>query len=156
MTRPSRFPEQDMQHDTSPVNFAKHSAPIYQALLKTQETIIAAGLNPLLHHLVVLRASQINACAFCVKMHLSEARRDGETEARLDRLIVWRHVDDFTPAEKAALAWTEALTTLKEDTVFGILRARLREHFNEAQISALTATIAMINLWNRVQISQHA
>lgn len=145
-----------MQPDTSPVNLAKRSPAIYQAFLQAQEAILAAGLPPLLHHLVVLRASQINACAFCVNMHISEARRDGETEARLDRLIVWRHVPDFSDAEKAALAWTEALTVLKEDTQYGLLRLRLREHFSDEQISALTATVAMINLWNRVQISQHA
>ena len=145
-----------MQPDTAPINFAARSPAIYQAFGQAQEAILAAGLNPLLHHLVVLRASQINGCAFCVKMHIAEARRDGETEPRLDRLIVWRHVDDFSDAEKAALAWTEALTVLKESTEYGQLRAQLRRHFSDEQISALTATIAMINLWNRVQISQHA
>ena len=145
-----------MPPDDSPIPFTQSSPAIYQAFLQAQDAILAAGLPLLLHHLVVLRASQINACAFCVKMHISEARRDGETEARLDSLIVWRHVKVFSAAEKAALAWTEALTTLKDETEYGLLRVRLREHFNDEQISALSATIGMINLWNRVQISQHA
>ena len=145
-----------MSPNTASINFVKTSPTIYQALIQAQQAILDVGLPARLHHLLVLRASQINACAFCVKMHIAEARRDGETEARLDRLIVWRHVDDFTAAEKAALAWTEALTVLKAEAEFGPLRATLREHFNDEQISALTATIAMINLWNRIQISQHS
>lgn len=144
-----------MQSNTAPINLATRSPVLYQAFSQAQEAIQEAGLSPTLHHLVVLRASQINGCAFCVKMHTREARRDGETDARLDRLIVWRHVDDFSDAEKAALAWTEALTVLKDDTEYGPLRARLREHFSDEQISTLTATVAMINVWNRVQVSQH-
>lgn len=145
-----------MPSDTSPISFAARSPKIYASFAQAQQAILDAGLTPLLHHLVVLRASQINGCAFCVKMHLAEARRDGESNERLDRLVVWRHVADFTPAEQAALAWTEALTLIKEDTDYGALRARLRAHFDDEQISTLTGTIAMINLWNRLQVSQHA
>lgn len=144
-----------MPHDTAPVNFATRTPAIYQALRNAQDTVQAAGLDRRLHHLVVLRASQMNGCAFCVKMHTKEARQDHETDERLDRLIVWRHVDDFSDAEKAAFAWTEALTTLKEDTEYGPLRARLRKHYTEEEIAALTATVAMINVWNRLQVSQH-
>jgi AhpD family alkylhydroperoxidase len=104
-------------------------------------------------HLVELRASQMNFCAFCVKMHIADARKDGETDARLDRLIVWRFVDDFSDAEKAALAWTEALTTLDQTADLASIRADLRTHFNPKQIGALTMLIAQINLWNRVQRS---
>lgn len=128
---------------------------VLQALIATQAAIGAAGLDRKLTHLVTLRASQINQCGFCVKMHTKEARDDGETNERLDRVIVWRHVSDFSPAEKAALAWTEALTVIDTAADLGPLRATLREHFTEQQIAALTATIAMINLWNRVQIAAH-
>ena len=88
-------------------------------------------------------------------MHTTEARRDGETNERLDRLIVWRHVDDFTPKEKAAFAWTEALTELHKQTDLGPLREDLVHNFNAEEIGALTTLIGMINLWNRIGISQH-
>ena len=141
--------------NTQPVNYQKTVPEILQALGAAQEVIAGHGLDRLLRHLVMLRASQINGCAFCIKMHLREARADGETEARLDRVIVWEHVEDFTPRERAALAWTEALTTIERRTDYGTLRAGLRAHFNDQEIGALTALVAMINLWNRIQISGH-
>ena len=128
---------------------------VYQAFIAAEGAILAAGLPRSLIHLVKLRASQINQCGFCVKLHAKEARHDGETSDRLDRLIVWRHVADFTPAEKAALAWTEALTALDPKADLAPLRAELREHFSDAEVSALTCAIAMINLWNRLQVSGH-
>lgn len=134
----------------------KHQPTVYQALYQVHVKL--DGLKLLerkLHHLVVLRASQINGCAFCVKMHIAEAKADGETQERLDRLIVWRHVDDFSAAEKATFAWTEALTTINTQADYEPLRLQLLQHFSEEQISALTVTIGMINLWNRIQISQH-
>lgn len=138
-----------------PVNYQNAVPGILQALSGVHPAIDTYGLDRGIHHLVQLRASQINGCAFCIKMHLREAREDGETEARLDRVIVWDHVADFTPAERAALAWTEALTVIDRRTDYGPLRATLREHFTEQQIGALTATVAMINLWNRIQVSAH-
>jgi len=113
------------------------------------------GLDRTIHHLVQLRASQINRCGFCIKMHTNEARQDGETSERLDRTIVWDQVSDFTEREQAALAWTEALTVLEPKADLGPLRARLREHFSEKEIGILTSTVAMINLWNRINISRH-
>lgn len=88
-------------------------------------------------------------------MHTKEARDDGETNERLDRLVVWDHVSDFSAKERAALAWTEALTQIERKTDYGALRAELRAHFSDAEISALTTTVAMINLWNRIQVSAH-
>jgi len=108
-----------------------------------------------LRHLVELRASQLNQCAYCVKLHCANARADGETENRLDRLVVWRHVDDFTDKEKAALAWTEALTILADRSSLAPLREALKRHFSEELIGALTGMIAQINLWNRIQRSSH-
>ncbi|KXZ64066.1 Carboxymuconolactone decarboxylase family protein [Acinetobacter venetianus] len=116
-----------------------------------QSTLIERSL----YHLVLLRASQINQCAFCVKMHITEALADGETQTRLDRLIVWRHCSDFNVQEKAAFAWVEALTTLQVQTEYEPLRVVLLQYFSEAQISALTLLIGMINLWNRIGIAQH-
>ena len=141
--------------NTAPVRIDLAIPDVYPALLRVRETIDAQGLDKKLHHLVHLRASQINGCAFCVKMHLREAREDGETQDRLDRLVVWAHVNDFSEAEKAALAWTEALTTLDHKTDYASLRGRLRQSFTDKEIGALTANIGMINLWNRIQVSAH-
>ena len=106
-------------------------------------------------HLVELRASQINGCAYCVGLHTRQARKDNETNERLDHVIVWLRADCFSAAEKAALEWTEALTYLHADTEYGSIRHKLINHFSTEQIGVLTSAIAMINLWNRFQISKH-
>lgn len=113
------------------------------------------GLDRTIYHLVLIRASQINGCAFCLEMHLRDARKDGETQDRLDRVCVWNLVDHFSAREKAALAWTEALTALDRETDYAPLRARLREHFDDEQIAALTANVGFINFWNRLQVARH-
>ncbi len=140
---------------SAPVRHDLTVPDVFKALIAASEAINSHDVSPQLHHLIHLRASQINGCAFCVKMHLKEARHDGETNDRLDRLIVWAHVSDFTEAEKAALAWTEALTVLDAKTDYAALRARLRASYTDEQISVLTSSIGMINLWNRMQISAH-
>lgn len=145
-----------MSRPDAPILLQKQLPDVVQALLAVYKPINeAAAPEPALHHLVVLRASQINQCGYCVKMHTREARADGETSERLDRLVVWRHVGDYSPRERAALAWTEALTQLDPRADYGRLRAELRAHFSDAEIAALTATIAMINVWNRIQVSDH-
>lgn len=108
-----------------------------------------------LNHLILLRASQINGCAFCIKMHISEALKNGEAQQRLDQLMIWQHSDKYRTEEKAAFAWVEALTRLNPQTDYAALRLALLEYFNEQQISALTLLISMINLWNRIGIAQH-
>jgi AhpD family alkylhydroperoxidase len=115
----------------------------------------AHGFDRAMHHLVQLRASQINQSALCIKMHTKEARQDGETSERLDRVIVREHVNDFSEREKAALAWTEALTVLDRKTDLAAIRARLRAHFTDKEIGGLTSIVAMVNLWNRIQVSGH-
>lgn len=124
-------------------------------MAKVNTELSTYDLPTKLKHLVELRASQINKCAYCIKLHTSAARQDGETDARLDRVIVWRLVDDFTAAEKAAFAWTEALTTLDEQIDLQPIREALQEYFTLEQIGALTGLIAQINLWNRIQRSVH-
>ena len=137
------------------VPYEKHIPDVLQALAQVEAVMAEHALDPLLVHLVKLRASQINQCAFCVKMHIREAREDGESDERLERLVVWRHVEDYSAREQAALGWTEALTTLREDTDYGAHRETLRVHFSDGEISLLTSTIMMINLWNRLQVSRH-
>lgn len=144
------------QYDnTKPVPYEQTNPDILQAMVAASGVIKNQDLDRALFHLVLLRASQINGCASCVKMHTKEAKEDGEAEERLERLIVWRHVSDFDAREKAALAWTEALTELDTKEDLGPLRARLRAYFKDKEIGALTAAIALINFWNRVQISRH-
>jgi AhpD family alkylhydroperoxidase len=144
-----------MPSNTQPVNLLQSIPQVFESLTEVHVALDNHDLNPTLKHLVHLRASQINQCGFCVKMHTREAREANETNERLDRLIVWRHVSDFSPSERAALAWTEALTVLDEKTDYASLRGALRAHFSDEQIGALTAEIGMINLWNRLQVSRH-
>ncbi len=139
---------------TNPINFHQEAQAISPLLISIEEEL-AKSENRNLFHLVALRASQINQCAFCVKMHVREALQDGETQERIDRLIVWRHVSDFTEKEKAAFAWVEALTSLKNDGDNASLRSDLRQFFSEKELTLLTAKVAMINLWNRIQVANH-
>ncbi|MDC0666770.1 carboxymuconolactone decarboxylase family protein [Nannocystis radixulma] len=138
-----------------PIRYDQQIPDVFKALQALHQAVDTHGLDRTIHHLVLIRASQINGCAGCIKMHLRDARQHGETQDRLDRIIVWDHVDEFSEREKAALAWTESLTVLDRKTDYGPLRARLREHFSDEQIAALTTTVGMINFWNRLQISTH-
>lgn len=140
---------------TEAPDFARHAPDLLAAFAAAQRTVESAGLDLGLTHLVRLRASQVNGCAFCVKMHTRDARDDGESDDRLDRLVVWAQVDDYSPAERAALAWTEALTRLPLQAPLAPLHAALLEHFGPGEVAALTAEVTMINLWNRVAISRH-
>jgi len=134
----------------------EHTIPdILKSMAGVNMKMEAHGFDRTIHHLVQLRASQINRCGYCVEMHTREAREDGETGERLDRVIVWDQVDVFTDREKAALAWTEALTNLDRHTDRAALRGRLQTLFSAEEIGILTGTVAMINLWNRINISRH-
>jgi AhpD family alkylhydroperoxidase len=141
--------------ETRAVRYEQEIPDIFQAMVGVHNALDTHGFDHAIQHLVKLRASQINQCAHCIKMHTREARQDGETNERLDRVIVWRHVNDFTEREKAALAWTEALTVLDVKDDLGALRGRLRQHFTDKEIGVLTSLVAMINLWNRFQVSRH-
>ena len=141
--------------DTKPVVHEQHIPEVFTSVVEVHQALEEQGLDRALHHLVQLRASQINRCGYCVMMHIREARNDGETNQRLDRVIVWDQVSDFSEREKAALAWTDALTTLDPKIDRGLLRAQLRQHFSETEISLLTAAIGVINFWNRINVSKH-
>ena len=141
--------------ETKTVRYEQEVPDVFNAMAAVHQEMDKHGFDRTIHHLVQLRASQINACGFCVKMHTREAREDGETSERLDRVVVWEQVQDFSDRERAALAWTEALTVLDPKTDLGTLRAQLRLHFSEKEIGVLTSTVAMINLWNRINISRH-
>ena len=122
-------------------------------LLAVEGHIKTSPLEPRLLHLVKLRASQINGCAFCIDMHSKDARADGETEQRLYALDAWEEVPFYSERERAALAWTEAVTILSNGHAPDSAYEKVRAQFSEAEIGALTLAIAMINSWNRLNVA---
>jgi alkylhydroperoxidase AhpD family core domain len=114
-----------------------------------------ASIEPGLKHMLDLRASQMNGCGFCVDMHVKEALAGGERQLRLHHVAIWRESDQFTPRERAALAYTEALTELKPEGISDELYKTVREQFSEKELSDLTFAIMTINAWNRVNVAFH-
>jgi AhpD family alkylhydroperoxidase len=125
----------------------------YQALLAVHQYLAKAFTDAKLRALIELRASQINGCAFCLDMHSNEARHLGETQQRLDCLAAWREAPFFTERERAALAWTEAITHVAETRVPDEVYAEVKKHFDDKELVDLTAAIGMINLWNRMSVA---
>jgi AhpD family alkylhydroperoxidase len=111
------------------------------------------GLESSLLDLVKTRASQINGCAYCLDMHTKDARKGGESEQRLYALSAWRETPFYTERERAALAWTEAVTRIANGHVPDELYAEVRQHFTEEELVNLTLAIVAINGWNRLAIS---
>lgn len=126
---------------------------IMKAVFRLNQAVQASGLDAKLLHLIKLRASQINGCSYCVEMHSREARADGETEQRLYLVSAWKESPLFTPAERAALAWTEALTLIASEDASDALYGEVLEHFGPADLTRLSVAISMINTWNRLAIS---
>lgn len=125
---------------------------LMQAWLEYSQSTLKAGLEPSLMELVKIRASQINGCAFCLNMHAAAARKAGETEERLYLLAAWRESPLYTARERAALAWTEALTQLAETHAPDETYVALQAQFSEPEQVALTLLIVAINGWNRIQV----
>jgi len=123
-----------------------------EAMLSLEKSISRLGLEPSLLELVKLRASQINGCAYCVDLHTREAREAGETERRLYAVSVWRETPFFTERERAALAWTEALTLIATTHAPDADYAALAAHFNKKEMTDLTLAIVAINGWNRIAV----
>ena len=134
------------------VNLNNGSSPAVKSLQDAQAQIEASGLKYSLIELVKMRASQINGCAYCLHMHSQDARRAGEREERLHLLAAWRESSLYNERERAALAWTEAVTHLAETGAPDADFEALKRLFTEAEIVNLTLAIAMINLWNRIAV----
>ena len=117
---------------------------------------VTDNLDRTLLHLVEIRASQINGCAYCIDMHTKDARLAGETEQRIYALSAWRETPFFTDRERAALEWTEAVTRVGDTHVPDELYERVSAHFDEAELVALTFGVVVINSWNRLAISMRA
>ena len=134
------------------LNYAAAAPGAYQAMAGIERYVRSCGLEHPLLELVKTRASQINHCAYCIDMHTKDARAAGETEQRLYALAAWRETPFFTPRERAALEWTEALTLISTNDVPDDVYARVREHFSEDEIVNLSLAIIGINGWNRLAI----
>ncbi|RXZ44299.1 carboxymuconolactone decarboxylase family protein [Crenobacter cavernae] len=135
------------------IDYPKVSPEGYQAMLGLELHSRASGIETSLRELVKTRVSQLNGCAFCLDMHTKDARADGETEQRLYLLSAWREAPCYTPRERAALAWAEALTLLPQQPVPESLHAELAQHFSEKERVELTWCIVAINGWNRISIA---
>jgi AhpD family alkylhydroperoxidase len=127
-----------------------------QALYGLERYVRGCGLEHGLLHLVKIRASQLNGCAFCIDMHSREARDSGEDQRRLDLLPAWRESPFYTDRERAALAWTEAVTFVADGHVPDDVYEEVRRHFGEKELVDLTLAVATINAWNRMAISFRA
>ena len=126
----------------------------YRAMRGLETYLATCGLDRVLIHLVKLRASQVNGCAFCIDMHWKDLRAEGEAEQRLYGLDAWRESPYYSDRERAALAWTEAVTLVARGHVSDEEFAAVREHFTERELADLTLVIATINAWNRLAIAQ--
>ena len=126
------------------------------ALLNLGKVITSSGLEAPLLELVKTRASQLNGCAYCIDMHTKDARVAGESEQRLYALSAWRETPFFTSRERAALAWTEAVTNIQQGHVPDEVYEEARREFDEAQLVRLTLAITQINAWNRIAIAFRA
>lgn len=138
---------------TPRLNFYKASPDAIAAMLALSNFTANCGLEHSLLELVKTRASQINGCAFCIHMHTRDARAAGETEERLYLLSAWRESPLYTPRERAALAWTEAVTLIARSNAPDADYAEMRRHFSEDEAVKLTLAINVINSWNRLAIA---
>lgn len=130
----------------------KAAPEAYRAMLALSAFGKHSGLEPSLIELVKVRASQINGCAYCIDMHTKDARAQGETEQRLYGLSAWRETPFYTERERAALAWTEALTLISESHAPDDVYEEARRYFSETELVNLSVSIVTINGWNRLAI----
>ena len=137
---------------SSRIDYQKGAPGAFRAMLGLEKYVHDCGLEAPLLELVKMRASQINGCAYCLDMHSKDARAAGETEQRLYLLNAWRESPFYTARERAALAWTEALTLVSESHVPDEVYNEARQHFSEEELVNLSLAIVTINGWNRLAI----
>ena len=138
------------------LEYRKFSQEPYQAMLALEKYLANCGLDHKFVHLLKLRASQINGCAFCIDMHSIDARAAGETEQRLYALNAWRETPFFTDRERAGLAWIEAVTLVAQTHVPDEVYEEALAHFSEKEIVDLTYLAMTINAWNRLAVATRA
>ncbi len=135
------------------IDYIKQAPGAYRAMAGLELYLGKCGLEKGLLHLLKLRASQINGCAFCIDMHTTEALADGENPTRLHLLSVWRETPLFSAREQAALAWTESVTRIADHGVPEALYEQAKGQFTEEELVNLTLAVAAINGWNRISIA---
>jgi AhpD family alkylhydroperoxidase len=138
------------------INYLKVAPESYHVMLGFQKYLEKAGLESKLVNLICMRASQINGCAFCLDMHSKDLRAEGESEQRLYVLEAWREAPFYTDRERAALAWTEAVTLVNEGHVPDDVYREARAHFSETELVHLTMAVVAINGWNRLNVAFRA
>src|SRR4051812_32724862 len=138
------------------IDYVRIAPDAYRAQLGLESYVRQSGLEESLMHLVKVRASYINGCAYCIDMHTKDARLAGETEQRLYAIPVWHETPFFTPRERAALAWTESVTAIAATGVPDDVFDEVRRHFTESELVALTMAVVAINGWNRLAVSFRA
>src|SRR5215831_17406334 len=131
----------------------KLSGGAVKAMLALEQYLHSSGLDEGLIHMLKLRASQINGCAYCLDMHWKDAKAVGETEQRLYGLGAWQESPYYTDRERAALAWTEAVTNIQEGHVSDSIYEEVRKFFSEKEVADLTLAATAINSWNRLNIA---
>lgn len=131
------------------LNYYAQFPEAFKKLAEMEALTKQSSLEHRLIHLVKIRASQINGCAFCVDMHVKEARLDDERELRLHHIATWEESPLFDAKEKAAFRWTEAITKLAQGAVHDDLYNQVKEQFSDKELTELTMVIALINAWNR-------
>jgi AhpD family alkylhydroperoxidase len=135
------------------VHYARVAPGIYEAMLGLMSYLRKSGLDESLVNLVSLRASQINGCAYCIDMHWKDLKAAGETDQKLYGLDAWAESPYYSDRERAALAWTESVTNLRDGHVPDEVYERVRGIFTEKELADLTFAIAAINGWNRLNIA---
>jgi AhpD family alkylhydroperoxidase len=138
---------------TTRFDYGTAAPGVYTAMHALERYLHDCGLEPGLIHLVKLRASQLNGCAYCMDMHWKDLRALGETEQRLYSLDAWRECPFYTARERAALAWTEAVTRVADGQVPDAVFDAVRPEFTDKALADLTLAVATINAWNRLAIA---
>ena len=134
------------------IDYMKQSPELCKKFVEFTFAAEKSSIEPALHDLVVIRASQINGCAFCVDMHVKQTTIHGERPLRLYHLPIWRESPLFNPREHAALEWTEVLTGIPEHGVCNDVYERVRAQLSEKELSDLTFVVMSINAWNRINV----
>ena len=135
------------------IDFTRLSPEGYQAMLGLEHYLSTSTVEKKLLHLVKLRVSQINGCAFCLDMHWKDLKVEGETDQRMYSLDAWRETSYYTDRERAALAWAEAVTNISDGHAPDELFEEARQYFSEQELADLTLAVAAINGWNRISIA---
>lgn len=141
------------------INFVKASPDAYKAVVALDRYVVKeSDLEPAIVHLIKLRASIINGCAYCVDMHVKESRHDGLSEQWINLMSVWKESTVYTPKERALLGWVDAVTLIAQTQAPDAAYDELRKHFSEDESVKITTAIGAINIWNRLAVafrSQH-